>query len=164
MHLSVKPMNAAMFSPYGDVLDEAGPADWLVNQGRCERHHDRARLDFSTGRAGISVFSAEECRLPYSLEMVERHPLGSQCFIPVNGVSSLVIVANSDDGAPVNLQAFLTRPGQSVNFLRGTWHGVVAPIGGRGIYAVVDRIGTGSNVDEYWFPQPILVSLDASAG
>lgn len=162
MNLFVEPMTAADFSPYGDVFDDAGRADWLVNQGRCARHHDRARVDFSTGRAGISVFKAEECRLPYKLEMVERHPLGSQCFIPVNGVPLLVIVASDEEGVPVDPRAFLTLPGQSVNLLRGTWHGVVTPIGGRGIYAVVDRIGLGLNVEEYWFPQPISVSRNAA--
>lgn len=155
MTLKAEPLTAAGFAPFGDVLEIAGPPDRLINQGLCGRHHDRARLDFTDGRAGISLFDAEPRALPYRLEMVERHPLGSQCFIPLNGVPFLVTVAEDAGGRPVNLRAFLTQPGQSVNLLRGTWHGVLAPIGGRGHYAVVDRIGEGANLEEHWFDTPI---------
>ena len=47
-------MSAEAFAPYGEVLDCAGEADRIINQGHGERYHDRAHLDFGTdGRAGM---------------------------------------------------------------------------------------------------------------
>lgn len=158
MILRAQPLTAAAFARFGDVLEIAGAPDRLINQGLCGRYHDRARLDFADGRAGISLFDAAPRALPCRLEMVERHPLGSQCFIPLNGVPFLVTVAEDAGGRPVNIRAFLTAPGQSVNLLRGIWHGVLAPIGARGHYAVVDRIGDGANLEEHWFDTPALIA------
>ena len=158
MILRPQPLTAAAFARFGDVLEIAGAPDRLINQGLCGRYHDRARLDFADGRAGISLFDAAPRALPCRLEMVERHPLGSQCFIPLNGVPFLVTVAEDAGGRPVNIRAFLTAPGQSVNLLRGIWHGVLAPIGARGHYAVVDRIGEGANLEEHWFDTPALIA------
>lgn len=157
MILRAEPLTAAAFAPFGDVLEISGPPDRMINQGLCGRHHDRARLEFLDGRAGISLFDAAPRALPYRLDMVERHPLGSQCFIPLNGVPFLMTVAKDAGGRPVNLRAFLTQPGQSVNLLRNVWHGVLAPIGARGIYAVVDRIGAGANLEEHGFDTPYLI-------
>ena len=152
--LSPLPLTAGAFAPYGDVMEVAGEPDKIINQGMCGRHHDKARLDFGEGRAGISLFDAKARSFPYSVEMVERHPLGSQAFIPLDGVPMLIIVADDEAGKPVNLKAFISRPGQSINLYRGTWHGVLAPLGKSGRYAVVDRIGDGTNLEEHWFSEP----------
>lgn len=159
--LTPAPLTARAFAPFGDVLEVSGPPDKIINQGLCGRHHDLARLDFGNGRAGISLFNAKARQFPYSLDMVERHPQGSQAFIPLNGVPMLVVVAEDLDGAPKNLKAFVSQPGQSINLLRGTWHGVLAPIGAPGQYAVIDRIGDGSNLEEHWFDLPFIVEAPA---
>ncbi len=148
------PLTAEAFAPYGDVIEAAGEPDKIINQGMCGRHHDLARLDFGTGRAGISLFDAQARTLPYVVDMVERHPEGSQAFMPVDSVPMLVIVADDGQGTPVNLKAFISQPGQSINLYPGTWHGVLAPLGKAGRFAVVDRIGDGPNLEEYWFPAP----------
>ena len=157
MTLRAQPLTAEAFFAFGDVIEISGAPDKLINQGRCGRHHDLARLDFGDGQAGISLFDSQPASLPFTLEMVERHPLGSQAFIPINQVPFLVVVAEDDDGQPVNPRAFLTARGQSVNLLRGVWHGVLAPIGAQGLYAVVDRIGPGNNLEEHWFDTPIRI-------
>jgi ureidoglycolate lyase len=72
-------------------------------------------------------------------------------------VPFLVVVADDDGGKPTNLKAFVTRPGQSINLHRGTWHGVLAPIERPGQYVVVDRIGGGANLEEHWFDDPYVV-------
>jgi ureidoglycolate lyase len=152
------PLTREAFAPYGDVIEVAGAPDKIINQGMCGRHHDLARLDFGDGRAGISLFDAKARQFPYTVDMVERHPEGSQAFIPLSGVPFLVVVADDDGGGkPTNLKAFVTRPGQSINLHRGTWHGVLAPIGRPGQYVVVDRIGGGANLEEHWFDDPYVV-------
>ena len=161
--LPTEPLTAEAFAPFGDLIEVSGPPTKLINGGLCGRHHDLARLSFDdAGRAGISLFDAKARTLPYVLDLVERHPLGSQAFLPLDGVPFLVCVAEDAGGVPVRLRAFLTAPGQGVNILRNTWHGVLAPIGADasvtgGRYAVVDRIGPGANLQEYPLPVPFLI-------
>ncbi|PIV76766.1 MAG: ureidoglycolate lyase [Rhodobacteraceae bacterium CG17_big_fil_post_rev_8_21_14_2_50_65_11] len=160
LRLHAHPLTAEVFAPFGDVLEAEGAPDKLINQGLCGRYHDRARLDFDGGRAGLSLFKAELRRLPYRLEMMERHPLGSQAFIPMSDDAFVVIVAQDAGNRPDTPLAFLTRPGQAVNFHRNTWHGVLTPISGSGLFAVIDRIGPGENLQEHWFGTPCEVVAD----
>ena len=155
--IRIQPLTAERFAPFGDVLDCAGEPDKMINQGLCGRYHDRATLDFGNGRAGISMFRAETRALPYILDMVERHPDGSQAFIPLGADPFLVIVAPDQDGTPGTPLAFRTAAGQGINLHRNTWHGVLTPLGGNGIFAVIDRIGTGDNLQEHWFDTPYTV-------
>ncbi|WP_420857418.1 ureidoglycolate lyase [Marivivens marinus] len=158
--LRIEPLTAAAFAPFGDVLEAVGDPDKLINQGMCGRFHDRARLDFGPGgRAGISIFKAIPRELPYTLDLVERHPDGSQAFLPMSLDPFLIIVAEDDNGTPVNFRAFLSSEGQGINFLRNTWHGVLTPLHAPGLFAVVDRIGDTPNLQEYWLdPQYVVVN------
>ena len=149
--IHTKLLTVQRFAPYGDVLQLKDSPDKLINQGLCGRHHDLARMDFSDGRAGISLFDAEPRTLPYRLEMMERHPAGSQTFLPMSMTSFLVIVAPDEDGAPGQPEAFLTTPGQGINLHRNIWHGVLTPLQSPGLFAVIDRIGDGDNLQEHWF-------------
>ena len=155
--LTVASLTAQAFAPYGDLIEPRGAPSKMINQGFCARHDDLAKLDFADGRAGISLFDAQARKLPYSVDMVERHPMGSQAFLPLSPVRFLVVVANDAGDRPGQIMAFLTAPGQAINLHRGVWHGVLAPIGSPGLFAVVDRIGTGTNLEEYWFERPYLV-------
>lgn len=147
--IRTEPLTPAAFAPFGDVLDTSGPPDRLINAGLCGRYHDRARLDFGGGHAGISLFDAEPSALPYDFDLVERHPLGSQAFLPMTRNPFLVIVAPDDNGTPGVPRAFLTEPGQGINLHRRIWHGVLTPLHAPGLFAVVDRIGEGDNLEEY---------------
>jgi ureidoglycolate lyase len=155
--IRTQPLTYEAFAPYGDVLEARGAPDKLINQGRCGRFHDRAQLDFSDGRAGISIFQGETETLPLALKMMERHPEGSQAFIPMSGDPFLVVVARDAGGKPTDPLAFLTQPGQAINFHRGTWHGVLTPLAAPGLFAVVDRIGAGANLEEYWFETEFII-------
>ena len=152
--IRTEPLTPEAFRAFGDVLDASGAPDRLINQGLCGRFHDRARIDVGDGRAGISIFDARPRALPYRLDMVERHPEGSQAFLPMTGNPFLVIVAPDDGGRPGLPRAFLTSPGQGINLLRGTWHGVLTPLHAPGLFAVVDRVGAGANLEEHWFESP----------
>lgn len=155
--IRIQPLTADAFAPFGDVLDTSGTPDKMINAGLCGRYHDRATLDFHEGRAGISLFDAEPRSLPYTLDLMERHPEGSQAFLPMSQNPFLVIVAPDMDGAPGRPLAFRTAPGQGVNFYRNTWHGVLTPLAAPGLFAVVDRIGPGANLVEHPFSEPYLI-------
>ncbi len=148
--IRTEPLTQANFAPFGDVLEASGAPDKIINRGLCGRWHDRARLDFGPeGRAGISIFKAEPRELPYTFDLVERHPEGSQAFLPMSETEWLVIVAPDEGGKPGRPRAFLAAPGQGINFHRGTWHGVLTPLHAPGLFAVVDRIGTTANLEEF---------------
>lgn len=157
-------LTAAAFAPFGDVLDCTGDADFIINQGMCGRFHDRADVDFANddlgrGQAGISLFNAKPRSLPYRFDMMERHPLGSQAFIPMHDQPFLVIVAENMSDAPHLPRAFVTTTGQAINIHRNVWHGVLTPLHAPGLFAVVDRIGEGNNLQEYWFDTTYSVDL-----
>ncbi|MEY4695649.1 MAG: hypothetical protein RIT14_77 [Pseudomonadota bacterium] len=153
--IRTEPLTAAAFAPFGDVLEATGDFR-LINAGLCRRHHDRAALDFGPdGRAGISIFKAEPRSLPYRFDLVERHPDGSQAFIPMTADPFLVIVTRDPAELP---RAFLTDGAQGINLHRGTWHGVLTPLSAPGLFAVVDRIGATPNLEEHRFPAPFTVT------
>jgi len=152
--IRTRPLTPEAFAPFGDVLDTRGVPDKLINQGLCGRYHNRAALDFGDGCAGISLFDAAPRQLPIRLDMVERHPQGSQAFLPMTQKRFLVVVAPDQDGRPGHPIAFLTQAGQGVNYHRGVWHGVLTPLSAPGLFAVIDRIGAGQNLEEHWFDTP----------
>jgi len=144
-----QPLTAEAFAPFGDILDASGTPDKIINAGLCGRYHDLAQLDFGPqGRAGISIFNAEPRSLPYELTLLERHPEGSQAFLPLTSHPFLVIVAPDAGDRPGRPLAFITAPHQGINLHRGTWHGVLTPLATPGLFAVVDRIGDTQNLDE----------------
>lgn len=145
--ITAEPLTAEAFAPWGEVLETTGTPDRIINEGRCGRWHDRARLD--ADRLGLSIFRSDSVRLPHAFRLVERHPLGSQAFIPMTENPFLVIVAPDENGVPGRPRAFLTAPGQGINLARGAWHGVLTPLADPGLFAVVDRCGEGSNLEEY---------------
>lgn len=155
--LVIAPLTAAAFAPFGDVLAVDGDPDKMINQGLCGRHHDRADLDFGTGRAGISLFDAVPRDLPMQLDMMERHPDGSQAFLSLTGAPFLVIVAPDEGARPGPPLAFRTPPHVGVNYRKGVWHGVLTPLTAPGLFAVIDRIGPGPNLEEHWFDTPYMV-------
>ncbi|MFC3181227.1 ureidoglycolate lyase [Cypionkella sinensis] len=154
-----EPLTATAFAPFGDVLDATGDFR-LINEGMCQRHHDRARLDFAPevspdNRAGLSIFNAIPRALPYTFDLIERHPEGSQAFIPMSQHPFLVIVARGPQDTP---RAFLTNGAQAINLHRGIWHGVLTPLQAPGLFAVVDRIGPSANLEEHRYLQPWTVT------
>lgn len=155
--IEIQPLTADAFAPFGDVLAASGAVFKLINEGKCRRYHDLATLDFSDGAAGISLFKSEPRKLPYRLDLVERHPDGSQAFIPMSEHPFLVVVAADDQGVPAKPIAFLTQSGQAINLHRGVWHGVLTPLSEPGLFAVVDRIGAGPNLTEHRFETPYTI-------
>ena len=163
LNIQISPLAAETFKSFGDVIALRNIPDKIINQGLCGRHHNLARMDFGlNGIAGISLFDAKQRSLPYKLDMMERHPEGSQAFLPMSQNPFLVIVAPDNDGKPGTPMAFKTAPGEGVNYHINTWHGVLTPLFRPGLFAVIDRIGSSQNLEEYWFKTPITISGDAS--
>jgi ureidoglycolate lyase len=154
--ISAEPLTAEAFAPFGAVIEARGEPSFRINQGMCDRYHDLARIEVADGEGApaLSIGLSRPSTLPLELRLVERHPLGSQAFIPLEGDPFLVIVAPDEDGIPGRPLAFLTSPGQGVNYRPGTWHGVLTPLYRAQRFLIVDRVGPGTNLAEYLFDEP----------
>ncbi|MGI9409240.1 MAG: ureidoglycolate lyase [Hyphomicrobiaceae bacterium] len=163
--IATRPLLQEHFAPFGDVIEIAGEPSFQINRGMCDRYHDLAKLEFvgEGAHANISLARSRAESLPLKLTMVERHPLGSQAFIPLSAKPFLVVVAPDRGGVPGQPLAFLTRPGQGVNYHRNTWHGVLMPLQYAADFVIVDRLGSGENLEEHHFDNPyLIVSADCA--
>jgi ureidoglycolate lyase len=156
-----RPLTREAFAAFGDVIDTAGGNHYPINAGRAERYHDLATAEAEgpNGRVLISIVRGTPYELPLKLAMVERHPFGSQAFVPLSPRPFVVIVCADGATGPGEPQAFLTRPGQGVNYRRNVWHGVLTPIGEDQDFLVVDRGGDGNNLEEHFFADPFEIHL-----
>lgn len=151
------------FSPYGDVIELAGRESITINSGNCQRYSDLAALDISTsGKTGISLFDAKAYSNPHKLTYVERHPLGSQAFLPTSSDPYLVVVADDDHDQAQTPKAFITDGYQGVNYYRNTWHGVLTPIVRQSLFVVVDYIGDENNLQEFEFETPYFIDFNSA--
>lgn len=159
--ITAQPLTRAAFAPFGDVIDTDCDVRYPINSGKCLRHHDLARVEAEgpNARVLISILRGTPYELPLELAMVERHPLGSQAFMPLTPAPFLVVVCPDGPDGPGVPQAFLTAPGQGVNYRCGTWHGVLTPIGAGQDFLVVDRGGDGDNCEEHHFAVPWRIVL-----
>ncbi|TGN57875.1 Ureidoglycolate hydrolase [Paracoccus liaowanqingii] len=150
--IRIEALTAAAFAPFGEVLAPRATPDRLINAGRCERHHALATVERGGGEAILSIFRSAPVSLPYDCTLLERHPLGSQAFMPLGPDPWLSVVAPDQDGRPGTPRAFLVPAGTGVNLRAGTWHGVLTPLDRAADFLVVDREGTGTNLDEVTIP------------
>ena len=163
--LQIEPLTQKAFLPFGDVIETDQRPFRMINNGSTRRYHALAQVETAYpadgDRAIISIFQAQVTKMPFTIRMLERHPLGSQAFVPLLGRPSLIVVAPptdssiNDDKPQLNLiRAFLTNGKQGINYSRGTWHHPVLAIGNEDDeFLVVDREGSGSNCDEYFFQE-----------
>ena len=146
--LPVVPLNRADFAPFGEVIEvPAQVAGVAMNAGSAERFANLAQIDCADqgGRAVVSWVRAQPNPLPITLRLLERHPLGTQAFIPLGRTPFLVIVASAPDDQP---HAFYARGDQGISYHRGTWHHPLIALERGGDFLVVDRGGDGHNCDE----------------
>ncbi len=146
--IKARPIAAEEFAPYGELLTPRETASKMINAGRCERHHALAMVERSGGEAIISIFRSQAVSLPYDCTLLERHPLGSQAFMPLGPDPWLSVVAPDEAGRPGAPIAFLVPAGVGVNLRAGVWHGVLTPLDHPADFLVVDREGAGVNLEE----------------
>ena len=146
--ISVEPLTRSAFSSFGEVIETANAkAVYSINEGTATRFHALARIDVADadGYPIISLFRAQPRKLPFSVSALERHPLGSQAFVPLRPTPYLIVVASDPTATP---RAFLARDGQGINFFRGTWHHALLALERESDFLVVDRAGQAGNCDE----------------
>ena len=148
--LKVAPLTREAFVPYGDVIEKQGAQVFTTNGGQAERYHDLARLEVgrANSRVLVSIFHSRPFTMPLQILLMERHPISSQAFIPVNGGRFIVIVGEA--GLPPikeNFRSFVTNGTQGVNYRPGTWHHPLIALQ-EGDYLVIDHAGPGPEFDQ----------------
>lgn len=163
--LPVRPLTTDAFRPFGDVIEPDHASEIrLINGGTTTRFHDVATVDVGTegGHPLLSIFRGKPFVLPVTVAMMERHPLGSQAFVPLSNRPFLVVVAEDKNGRPGTPQAFLASPAQGVNYARNTWHHPLLALDEVADFLVVDRGGEGANLQEHVYPEPFRIeALDS---
>jgi ureidoglycolate lyase len=164
--LKVLPLTPERFAPYGDVIEARAAHRQAMNSARFDRFPDLANVEIGSGaRPAISI---ARCRtastFPYRVDMLERHPNGSQAFVPLGGFAFVVaVVPPGEDVSSHDIAAFISNGRQGVNYYKGTWHMPMIATAAGQEFLVVDRIVDGEHVDdnleEHVLEQPVLLEL-----
>jgi ureidoglycolate lyase len=148
--LTPEPLSAEAFAPFGSVIQASDDAVKLdINQGHAIRYDRLADVDVADG-GGIGVISLFRAKPLASLvlKMFERHPLGSQSFVPLGGAAYLVAVAPAGDFDAARVRLFHAEGHQGVHYKKGVWHHFLLVLEADSDFLVVDRAGPGGNLDE----------------
>ena len=155
------PITAERFAPYGDVIHAATAAKAAMNDARFERFHDLAKIDVEAagGRIAISIARCKTATtLPHHFDMVERHPHGSQAFIPLSPFSFIVVVGPAGEAVEAaDLCAFVTNGTQGVNYHKGVWHMPMIAMEAGQEFLIVDRAPREDNCEEYILGNPMML-------
>jgi len=142
------PITKENFSKYGDVISIKDIKPLEINNGYAKRYDGIAKLNTSNdnGETTISIFSALKRNFPMKIDMMEKHPLGSQAFIPMKETTFLAFVAPEEEKLNLNkIEAFIIPPGIGINYNPGTWHFPLISTEDMN-FLVVDRKGSGDNL------------------
>jgi ureidoglycolate lyase len=156
----IQTLTRAAFAPFGDVIEASDAVrHFPINAGTTERYHDLADIQLDAqGRAIVSIFRAQPRTLPLTLTQLERHPLGSQAFMPLHGRPYLIAVAPPGETfATSDVRVFRARGDQGVNYAAGVWHHPLLALGEVSDFLIVDRAGPGANCDERALPEPLII-------
>jgi ureidoglycolate lyase len=159
--LLVRPLSTEAFRPYGEVLDTSGRPTGVANGGAAEVHRDVAAIDVNAhgGRVCVSVVRVRACLLPLRIEVMERHPLGSQAISPLGDASMLVVVAPEGPLDSTKIVAFQASARQGINYRRNVWHHPLIALNRDSDFVVIDRAGGGENLILERLAEPLDVSF-----
>lgn len=153
MILQAQPLSRERFQPFGDVIETVGAKHYPVNEGKLERFNDLAHVEVGVDHGGRPLVSIFKCNqpstLPHRIEVIERHPLGSQAFIPLDHARMIIVVGPA--GAEFDLhslQAFVSNGRQGINYRPGVWHMPLIAFSPGLEFVVIDRGGSDRNCDE----------------
>lgn len=143
MKLVLSDLTPEAFAPYGDVIQVEGSDFFHINEGSTERYHDLGKVEITDSKPVLmSISRSDPCNIPMDITLLEKHPLSTQAFIPMNGERFVVIVAEPGDDIPAKtLRAFITNGKQGVNYHRDVWHHPIFAFKEKTDFLTVDRGG-----------------------
>ncbi|MEN7341385.1 MAG: ureidoglycolate lyase [Pseudomonadota bacterium] len=158
--IALEDIDISAFAPFGELIDFDPDRSEKMNASRFDRYTGLATIDVDGGCPKINV-SLMRCTvtsgLPYRIEMLERHPKGSQAFMPITGHDYVVAVAPAADAPDVSaLRAFRVRGNQGINLKRGIWHLPMLGFVRHQSFLIVDH-GGEDNCDEHQLSEPLML-------
>jgi ureidoglycolate lyase len=158
-----KPLTTQAFAEFGEVINLEGFAGETINYGNTEKFADLLQIDTAEegGRTAMHLYRSQPSTLPLEIAVMERHPMGSQAFVPLHNRPFPVIVAAADAqhlGAST-VRVFMSNGRQGVNLRRGTWHHYQVSLGQVCDYLVIDRAGPGDNFEEQRLEPALLLEV-----
>ena len=159
--LRPEPLTPRAFAPFGDVIAPDAAKHVRINEARFDRWVDLARVDCGE-RVKIDIMRcAVPSALPFEVRLLERHPQGSQAFMPLTGEPFTVVVAPPGESPdPAALRAFESDGTQGINMRRGTWHLPLIGFREGQAFLVIDR-DDPENCDEVSLTEPVLLEARA---
>ena len=157
--LTPQPLTHERFAPYGDVVEASRVSATAMNEARFERFDDLCDIDLDGGDVAVGIVRcrAATC-LPLRVDVIERHPLGSQAFVPLQACRMVVVVAPPGEGVTAgDLRAFVTNGRQGINYRRGTWHMPLIAFRAGHEFLVVDRGGDEANCERHTLDDAVIV-------
>ncbi|MEO6606970.1 MAG: ureidoglycolate lyase [Aestuariivirga sp.] len=150
----IDPLTREAFAPFGDVIEMSGAEIININQNFAQRFNDLAQIDVTSesGTVNISLAVAMPRPQPIAIKLMERHPLGSQIFYPLQDEPWLVLVCTNPRD-PASYRAFKASGRQGINYARNAWHHPLLVLKPQRFF-VVDRKGPGNNLEELWLDKP----------
>ena len=146
--LKAVPLTKQAFAPFGEVIETDGLNPMIINQGFAKRFNTLAYVDVSDegGLVNISIVTATPRPKPIVIKLMERHPLGSQIFFPLQDEEWLVLVC-TDPKIETSYRLFQATGLQGINYRKNAWHHPLL-VQGNNRFIVVDRRGPGNNLEE----------------
>ena len=136
------------FTNYGDLISTNNVKPIDINNGYAKRFDNLADINTSKdqGKTIVSIFSALKRNFPMKIDMMEKHPLGSQAFIPMKETTFLAFVAPQNNKPEIEkVESFIIPPGIGINYKPGIWHFPLISTENMN-FLVVDRQGPGNNL------------------
>ena len=146
--IKAKNISKKNFSKFGQIIDTSKKNPININNGYAKRFDNLINVDTSKkrGKAIVSIFNAKKRKFPMKIDMMEKHPLGSQAFIPMEDTKFLIFVAPKGDKPNINkIQSFVVPRQTGINYKTGIWHFPLISTKNMN-FLVVDRKGKGKNL------------------
>jgi len=147
------------FAAYGDLISSDSIKPININAGYAKRFDNLAKINTSKdkGKTIVSIFSALKRSFPMKIDMMEKHPLGSQAFVPMKETIFLSFVAPPGDAPEINkIQSFIIPPKMGINYKPGIWHFPLISTEDTN-FLVIDRKGNDENLTIHKFEKEEIV-------
>ena len=147
------------FAAYGDLISSDSIKPININAGYAKRFDNLAKINTSKdkGKTIVSIFSALKRSFPMKIDMMEKHPLGSQAFVPMKETIFLSFVAPPGDAPEINkIQSFIIPPKMGINYKPGIWHFPLISTEDTD-FLVIDRKGNDENLTIHKFEKEEII-------
>ena len=147
------------FAAYGDLISSDSIKPININAGYAKRFDNLAKINTSKdkGKTIVSIFSALKRSFPMKIDMMEKHPLGSQAFVPMKETIFLSFVAPPGDAPEINkIQSFIIPPKMGINYKPGIWHFPLISTEDTN-FLVIDRKGNDENLTIHKFEKEEII-------